>query len=387
MDSRSSNLFRFSFAVFDLLCLNIVHFALLLLKQNVLVSKAYVVLFILNNAAWIGCAYMTTLYVGKHFSNDNFFKRSVVTFFLFVGTSLLGIFLYKFSYSRKFVLVNFMAFGTIILISRTFYMGAAYYMRKQYPLYKKVIILGYNELARRLVDNFKFNKSVSVIGFFDDEITSTEDQNELPIIGNISNSIDYAIENNISEIYSTVSPEKNKNIYELAHQAETKFIRFKFVPDFRMFVNRAVHIDFARNIPVLSLRTEPLENLDSQIKKRWFDIVFSLFIIFFILSWLIPLVAILIKLDSSGPVFFTQLRSGKNNQAFLCYKFRSLKINDDAHNKQVTKDDDRFTRVGKFLRKTNLDEFPQFINVLRGEMSIVGPRPHMLKHTDRKSVV
>ncbi len=387
MDSRSSNLFRFSFAVFDLLCLNIVHFALLLLKQNVLVSKAYVVLFILNNAAWIGCAYMTTLYVGKHFSNDNFFKRSVVTFFLFVGTSLLGIFLYKFSYSRKFVLVNFMAFGTIILISRTFYMGAAYYMRKQYPLYKKVIILGYNELARRLVDNFKFNKSVSVIGFFDDEITSTEDQNELPIIGNISNSIDYAIENNISEIYSTVSPEKNKNIYELAHQAETKFIRFKFVPDFRMFVNRAVHIDFARNIPVLSLRTEPLENLDSQIKKRWFDIVFSLFIIFFILSWLIPLVAILIKLDSSGPVFFTQLRSGKNNQAFLCYKFRSLKINDDAHNKQVTKDDDRFTRVGKFLRKTNLDEFPQFINVLRGEMSIVGPRPHMLKHTEQYSQI
>ncbi len=387
MDSRSSNLFRFSFAVFDLLCLNIVHFALLLLKQNVLVSKAYVVLFILNNAAWIGCAYMTTLYVGKHFSNDNFFKRSVVTFFLFVGTSLLGIFLYKFSYSRKFVLVNFMAFGTIILISRTFYLGAAYYMRKQYPLNKKVIILGYNELAKRLVDNFKFNKSVSVIGFFDDEITSTEDQNELPIIGKISNSIDYAIDNNISEIYSTVSPEKNKNIYELAHQAETNFIRFKFVPDFRMFVNRAVHIDFARNIPVLSLRTEPLENLDSQIKKRWFDIVFSLFIIFFILSWLIPLVAILIKLDSSGPVFFTQLRSGKNNQAFLCYKFRSLKINDEAHNKQVTKDDDRFTRVGKFLRKTNLDEFPQFINVLRGEMSIVGPRPHMLKHTEQYSQI
>ena len=215
----------------------------------------------------------------------------------------------------------------------------------------------------------------------------SENPDQLPIIGNISYSINYALENNISEIYSTVSPEKNKNIYELAHIAETNFIRFKFVPDFRMFVNRAVHIDFARNIPVLSLRTEPLENLDSQIKKRWFDIVFSLFIIFFILSWLMPLVALLIKLDSPGPVFFTQLRSGKNNQAFLCYKFRSLKINDDAHNKQVTKDDDRFTRVGKFLRKTNLDEFPQFINVLRGEMSIVGPRPHMLKHTEQYSQI
>ncbi len=385
MDSRSSNQFRFSFAVFDLLCLNVVHFALLLLKQNVLVSKAYIVLFLLNNAAWIGCAYMTALYIGKHFSNDNFFKRSVVTFFLFVGTSLLGIFLYKFSYSRKFVLVNYMTFGAIIFISRTFYIGAAYYMRKQYPLHKKVVILGYNELAKRLVENFRFNKSVAVVGFFDDENKIADDETELPILGNIENSVEYAIENNIAEIYSTVSPEKNLNIYELAHQAETNFIRFKFVPDFRMFVNRTVHIDFARNIPVLSLRTEPLENLDSQIKKRWFDIVFSLFIIFFILSWLIPLVAILIKLDSRGPVFFTQLRSGKNNQAFLCYKFRSLKINNDAHNKQVTKDDDRFTRVGKFLRKTNLDEFPQFINVLRGEMSIVGPRPHMLKHTEEYS--
>ena len=162
MNSRSSNQFRFSFAVFDLLCLNVVHFALMLLKQNVLVSKAYVILFLLNNAAWIGCAYMTALYVGKQFSNDNFFKRSGVTFFLFVGTSLLGIFLYNFSYSRKFVLVNYLAFGTIIFISRTFYIGAAYYMRKQYPLNKKVVLIGLNDLAKRLVDNFQFNKSVTV---------------------------------------------------------------------------------------------------------------------------------------------------------------------------------------------------------------------------------
>lgn len=386
MDSRSSNLFRFSFAVFDLLCLNIVHFVLVLLKHNVLISKEYVVLFLLNNAAWLGCAYMTALYVGKHFSNDNFFKRTIVTFFLFVGTSLLAIFLYNFSYSRLFVLLNYITFGMILFISRTLYLGAAYYMRKQYPLNKKVIVIGYNELARKLVENINLNKSVSVVGFFDDHGGSAEN-GELPILGNICDSVDYAIEHSISEVYSTVSPERNHNIYDLAHKAETNFIRFKFVPDFRMFIDRTVHIDFARNIPILSLRTEPLENLDSQIKKRWFDILFSLLIIFFLLSWLIPLIALLIKLDSKGPVFFTQLRSGKNNQAFLCYKFRSLKVNNDAHNKQVTKDDDRFTQIGKFLRKTNLDEFPQFINVLRGEMSVVGPRPHMLKHTEEYSQI
>ncbi len=349
--------------------------------QNVPGSREYILLFLINNAAWILCAYMTALYIGKHHSNDNFFKRSVISFFLFFGVSLLSIFLINFTYSRLFVILIFIGFGTIILITRTLYVGAAYYLRRQYPLNKKAIIIGYNELGKRLVENFvNYSRPLTIVGYFDDEAELAETPNP-PILGKISGSVKYAIDNNISEIYSTLSPEKDLHIYELAQLAETNFIRFKFVPDFRMFINRKVHIDFARNIPILSLRTEPLENLDSQIKKRSFDIVFSLIMIFFILSWLVPLIAILIKLDSRGPVFFTQLRSGKNNRSFLCYKFRSLKVNNDAHAKQVTRNDDRFTRLGKFLRKTNLDEFPQFINVFRGEMSIVGPRPHMLKHT------
>ncbi|MCW3105851.1 MAG: Undecaprenyl-phosphate glucose phosphotransferase [Segetibacter sp.] len=385
MNSRSSNLFRFSFAVFDLLCLNMVHFVLMLLMQNVPVAREYIILFLLNNAAWVLCAYITALYIGKQNSNDNFFKRSVVSFFLFSGISLFSIFLYNFSYSRLFVILIFIGFGTTILISRTLYVGAAYYLRKQYPLNKKVIVIGYNELAKKLVENFnRYNKAISVAGYFEDEQLVPQIY-DLPVLGRINDSVQYAIENNVAEIYSTVSPERNLYIYELAQLAETNFIRFKFVPDFRMFINRKVHIEFARNIPVLSLRTEPLENVDSQIKKRCFDIAFSIIIIFFILSWLVPLIAILIKLESRGPVFFTQLRSGKNNAPFLCYKFRSLKVNHDAHHKQVTRDDDRFTRLGRFLRKSNIDELPQFLNVFRGEMSVVGPRPHMLKHTEEYS--
>lgn len=385
MNSRSSNLFRFSFAVFDLLCLNMVHFVLMLVMQTVPVAKEYITLFLINNAAWVLCAYITALYIGKHNSTDNFFKRSVVSFFLFSGISLFSIFLYNFSYSRLFVVLIFIGFGITILISRTLYVGAAYYLRKQYPINKTIIVIGYNDLARKLVENFnRYYKYIFVVGYFEDDeyISKTPD---LPILGRINDSVNYAVENNIAEIYSTVSPERNLSIYELAHLAEMNFIRFKFVPDFTMFINRKVHIDFARNIPVLSLRTEPLENVDSQIKKRFFDIVFSILIIFFILSWLVPLIAVLIKLESRGPVFFTQLRSGKNNNPFLCYKFRSLKVNHDAHNKQVTRDDDRFTFIGRILRKTNIDELPQFLNVFRGEMSVVGPRPHMLKHTEEYS--
>lgn len=126
----------------------------------------------------------------------------------------------------------------------------------------------------------------------------------------------------------------------------------------------------------------PRDNFSEQVKIRLFDIIFSVIIIFFILSWLLPVLAFLIKLDSKGPVFFIQKRSGKNNYPFNCIKLRSLIINHNADNIQVSRNDARITRFGKFLRKSSLDELPQFFNVLLGDMSIVGSRPHMLKHTE-----
>lgn len=116
--------------------------------------------------------------------------------------------------------------------------------------------------------------------------------------------------------------------------------------------------------------------------KRVFDVVFSLLVIVFFLSWIYLILAILIKLESRGPVIFRQKRTGRNNEDFWCYKFRSMRMNDDSHRKQAHRNDERITRIGRFLRKSSLDEFPQFVNVLIGNMSVVGPRPHMLKHTE-----
>jgi putative colanic acid biosynthesis UDP-glucose lipid carrier transferase len=152
-------------------------------------------------------------------------------------------------------------------------------------------------------------------------------------------------------------------------------------------VNREIKLDYIQDIPVLSLRSEPLESSAGRLKKRVFDIVFSSFVCIFLLSWLVPLIALLIKLDSRGPVFFVQQRSGKNNLPFPCIKFRSLKVNKESETKQVTRDDSRFTKLGSFLRKSSLDELPQFFNVLAGHMSVVGSRPHMLKHTDEYSKI
>jgi len=123
--------------------------------------------------------------------------------------------------------------------------------------------------------------------------------------------------------------------------------------------------------------------MPARIFKRSFDVFFSLFIIVFVFSWLCPILAILIKIESPGPVFFIQLRTGLDGRSFRCYKFRSMYVNPEADSRPATRNDDRITRIGSLLRKTSLDELPQFFNVLIGNMSIVGPRPHMISHAEK----
>jgi putative colanic acid biosynthesis UDP-glucose lipid carrier transferase len=164
-------------------------------------------------------------------------------------------------------------------------------------------------------------------------------------------------------------------------EADQECVRFKIIPDFHFYINQPIYINYFKDIPVLSIRKDPLDDLANRIKKRIFDIVISATIILFILSWIIPLIGLLIWIEDRGPIFFIQKRTGKDNRDFNCIKFRSMRLNEDANIKQATKDDQRITRMGKILRKTSLDEFPQFLNVFMGHMTVVGPRPHMLKHT------
>lgn len=141
--------------------------------------------------------------------------------------------------------------------------------------------------------------------------------------------------------------------------------RRKYIPK-----SKKTKREYIKKIP------EAIFNESQQLLKRTFDVSVSLVLTLLIFSWLFPVIGLLIKLTSSGPVFFQQLRHGKDNVPFYCYKFRTMYINDQADIRQATKDDPRITWIGKFLRKSSLDELPQFFNVIRGEMSIVGPRPH-----------
>lgn len=385
MNKTNTNLFRFFFALVDFLAINIIQLALMLnldLAQGAAPEK-YTLLIVTSNIAWMACAYIVGLYINDQFINfEKFAKRTIQAYALFISGLLLFIFLYNYNYSRLWVSLNIIAFGFELLLSRILFVWGVAYFGKQERFNKKIVLLGYNDLSKQLVSYFSTNiQSISIEGYFED----SHNVNELsvfPILGNRDECVSYSIQNNVKEIYSTISPERHSYIYELAQTAEKNMIRFKFVPDFRMFINRNIHVDIVESIPILSFRSEPLEDVVASSKKRLFDICFSLLVIVLLLSWLLPLLALFIKLNSRGPVFFIQLRSGKDNKEFRCFKFRTLKVNKDSDVKQVTRDDDRFTKLGKFLRKSSLDELPQFFNVLLGNMSVVGPRPHMLKHTE-----
>ena len=170
-------------------------------------------------------------------------------------------------------------------------------------------------------------------------------------------------------------------------EADQELIRFKLVPNVRNYFRKNVKVKMVGHLPVLSPRAEPLESKANKTVKRIFDVVFSLFAVVFVMSWMVPLMAFLIKRESKGPVFFKQLRSGKGNIPFYCYKFRSMTVNSDSDKKQAQKNDARITKIGAFMRRTSIDELPQFFNVLKGEMSVVGPRPHMLQHTHEYSAL
>lgn len=167
-------------------------------------------------------------------------------------------------------------------------------------------------------------------------------------------------------------------VKQIMNICEERMIRIKFVPDFRYFTgSKRIGVDFYDHTPVLMFRKEPLQKARFRIIKRLFDIIFSLATLLFLIPIVFPIIAIAIKLNSKGPIFYSQLRSGEDHSEFKCFKFRSMAVN-NSPDVQASKNDSRITKVGAFLRKTSLDELPQFFNVLIGNMSVVGPRPHPL---------
>lgn len=214
------------------------------------------------------------------------------------------------------------------------------------------------------------------IGYFDNSPSKNPTH-----LGKIMDSFGYILENKVDEIYCFASKFNHKELKNLVNFADNNLIKINIIPDNKEIFSRTMSIELYDSIPVLSLRTVPLDTEYSRIAKRTFDIIFSSFVLLFVLSWLTPLLFLLINLESPGKVFFKQKRHGLKRKVFWCYKFRSMRSNGDSNIKMASKNDSRITLIGKILRKTSLDELPQFFNVFMGDMSVVGPRPHMELHT------
>lgn len=279
-----------------------------------------------------------------------------------------------------------LAFSSLFFVATTMgriaFISVLKRLRRKGYNFRNVIIIGAGKAGFDIRETLSGDLSYGyrVLGFFDDNVSVPG------VLGKTGEAIAYISSHPVHEIYIAMQNYETPEIRELTSYCERNFIRIRFVPYFRNFTkSRKVELSFYGNIPVVSLRKEPLESAMNRIIKYGFDVFFTTCLFITIFWWLFPILILLVKMSSPGPVFFKQQRSGKNNRSFWCYKFRTMKVNTLSDELQATRNDTRITAIGKILRKTSLDELPQFINVLKGDMSIVGPRPHMLKHTEEYS--
>lgn len=326
---------------------------------------------------WLVISYYSGYYEVYRYSKGIEIFGKLLKQFFFLGLITFAYVGYKYKYVTtdevgfyilwSFILVGLLKFSIFILLKkyRLLYGGN----------YRNVIIVGNGKSVDELKYFFTNNPDYgyNLVHLFE---LKTNKKSELIDCNN------YVIERKIDEIYASISTLTNREINNLIHFADNNLKTIKFLPDSKNTFLRNLAVEYYDYIPIISLRTIPLDKEVNKRLKRVFDVIFSLMIIIFFLSWLTPLIAILIFLESKGPIFFKQKRNGLNYEEFYCYKFRSMHLNPIADLEQVQKNDPRITKVGKFIRKTSIDELPQFFNVLLGDMSVVGPRPHMVSHTE-----
>ncbi|RKS26402.1 putative colanic acid biosynthesis UDP-glucose lipid carrier transferase [Flavobacterium endophyticum] len=295
-------------------------------------------------------------------------------FFLLINFAFIGFYL-KFSEPSK--MIQFVSFSLILVGLAKFFI---YFSLRRFRVvfggnFRRVVIVGNGKSVTQLEEFFNENPDYGYK--LEKKFTLVPNKRE-----QVEECFNFVMENKIDEIYCSLAELSNSEVNKFIDFTDNNLKILKFLPDNKEVLARNLIFDYYDYIPIISIRNIPLDETANKVIKRAFDIIFSLVVIIGILSWLIPILAILIRIESKGSVFFKQKRNGLNYKEFYCYKFRSMRLNEIADLYQVSKNDPRITRVGKFIRKTSIDELPQFFNVLLGDMSVVGPRPHMVSHTE-----
>ena len=387
MERGNTKFIKFIYLGTDLLLMGASFIAVtIILSEKIDESiKDYQSLFVIFLLIWVVSSSITKNYLIQRIErSQSVFFKILYTFSL--HALLIFAFLVVFKeqdVSRLFLFYTYTLAGLLILGVRFLY----YWLLKRYRgsghNFKRVVIVGANSSSWSLYKFFEDNPYLGYQfhGFFDDDPEMNE-PSEL-ILGGLAELEAYCLDHQIEEIYYALSLERMELINQLSNFADQNFIYLKLLSDFRGLVGKKVRVDFYdTHLPVMTLRDNPLAVEFNSRVKRTFDVLFSSLVILLLFPVIFPIIAVIIKCNSKGPVFYKQLRNGKKNRLFLCYKFRTMTIDQPSETNQTTRNDPRLTSVGQFLRKHSLDELPQFFNVLIGDMSVVGPRPHMVKHTE-----
>ena len=357
-----------------LLDLIIINFLATILLINSL-NSFYYHLFI--SFSWIVISWNVGFYEVYRFTKSSEIIEKIgkqYAAFILVNFAYIGYFL---KFSEPSIILKFISTAMFFIAFEKLFIY--YFLRKFRVVYggnfRSVVIVGEEKHTSHLVEFFNENPNYGykLLKSFDLKINKKD---------KIQECFEFVKENKIDEIYCALADLSNTDVNNFIDFADNNLKTLKFLPDEKELTSRNLKLDYYGYIPIFSLRNIPLDYTANKIIKRTFDLLFSFLIIVGILSWLTPILAILIKLESKGPIFFKQKRNGLNYHEFECYKFRSMTINEIADIEQVSKNDPRITKIGKFIRKTSIDELPQFFNVFLGEMSVVGPRPHMVSHTE-----
>ncbi len=351
------------------------------LGVGVLPPKDYFIVLIFLVPAYVLLYYLCNVYgpkrtVKKHREIGSIIKANTVGIVLYIV--ILYLFVQEINYSRSMMAIFYVLNIVITTISRIILRKTLHSMRKRGYNLKHVLVVGYSRAAESYIDRLQWNPQWGyvVCGVLDDIVPKDTLYKGVKVLGEIDCLTEMLQNNQLDEIAIALSLRDYDRLEEIVNICEKSGVHTKFIPDYNSLIPSSPYTEELMGLPVINIRYVPLSNTGNMMIKRAMDIVGSLFGII-ILSPLLLIIAITVKVSSSGPIIFKQERVGLHNKPFYMYKFRSMEQQTEADEKKAwtVKNDPRVTGIGKILRKTSLDELPQLFNILKGDMSLVGPRP------------
>lgn len=375
---------------FDIVVLNLSFFAAILLRFGSFefpYQAEYLRILALGNLIWILLIGVFDAYKVMRFEPlESSLKRTIRMGIAYFPLFILMSYIIDFRDSSRFVFfTSFLIMIGLLILYRIVLFQMLKYLRRRGVNHKVVAIVGYNDNAKDIYDVLTADLAYGyrVLGFFTDEEVNAK---EVRFAGKIDDIERVLRKQRIEELYIALTTTNARRVRGIFKICDRYGVRVKIIPDFQKYTaSHHVQISYYNHIPVLKMRVEPLSIISNKLLKRTFDVVFSLLVILLINSWLLPLVALIMKLTTKGPIIFRQKRSGIDGTEFTCYKIRTMEVGAEFNHKGTIADDPRVTKLGRFLRRSKIDELPQFFNVLIGTMSVVGPRPHMIEHTEKYS--